>query len=465
MRSHLLKFYYDLRASYWFIPLIMVICAVILSFVTVQIDRDVGVEWLRSINWLYINQPDGARAVLSTIAGSMITVAGVTFSMTMVSVSFASSQFGPRLIGNFMRDQGNQLTLGTFIATFVYCLMVLRSVRTAESGPANASDLLTAFVPHLSLLCGLGLALASVMVLIYFIHHIPETINISNITASIGNELRRGIQKMFPEAIGEVAERKNLSEEEITKIFEDSVAISANHHGFIQTLDEKNLLKIAMNKELVVRLEYRPGDFCTEQEILMHVAPAERIDEEIEDALRNCVAWGNERTSTQNIMFLVDQLLEMIARALSSGVNDPYTAMNCMNWLKCALAELGGRAIPEYQRYDENNQLRVIAHPISFAHFADTIFKDVRQYVAADRNATLHMMKIIADIGPSMTEEYKQILLHHAEELHKSCQNQLRCESAKDEIMRRHELVKYVFKNPHLRESLRDNQGWLGGGA
>ena len=139
--------------------------AVALSFVLVQVDVWLGVGVVQKFGLLYTFGPEGARAILSVIASSMITVASVIFSITMLTLQLASSQFGPRVLRNFMRDRSNQIVLGTFIATFLYCLLVLRTVR----GTDNSS-----FVPHLSVAFGALLAIASVAVLIYFIHHIAD---------------------------------------------------------------------------------------------------------------------------------------------------------------------------------------------------------------------------------------------------------------------------------------------------
>ena len=465
MRTKLIKFYHDLHASYWFIPLLMVLAAISLHFATNYYDRTMGFDWLDSFRLLHVNQPDGARVILSTIAGSMITVAGVTFSMTIVSVSFVSSQFGPRLIGNFMRDKGNQVTLGTFIATFVYCLLTLLSVRNAEEGPADAENLIVTFVPHFSILFSLLLALASVVVLIYFIHHIPETINISNITGKIGNQLRCDIQAMFPDELGSGREvsRANVVDYSFTETFRSGAEIRALGHGFIETLDDVRLMKLAEENDLLIRLQYRPGDFATESDVVMLAVPSERVNDDMREQLSSCMALGQERTSTQNILFLSDQLVEMIARALSPGVNDPYTAINCMNWLKCALVELGRRQVPDHRRYDDNGNLRIVAFPITFTQFADNIFDGARQYVSGDRNAALHMLKIIADVGADLSDEYRSCLLKQAELLSEACQTALDSEDAQSEIAHRVDQIKSVFQNREKRYLLRDDQGWLGG--
>jgi uncharacterized membrane protein len=153
----------------------MAAIAIALSFALVNLDASIGTETVRNIGWLYTFGPEGARAILSAIASSMITVAGLTFSITMLTLQLASSQFGPRLLRNFMRDRGNQVVLGTYLATFIYCLLVLRTVRGTEDAP---------FVPHLAVAGGVLLALASIAVLIYFIHHVANAIRIETFLKS-----------------------------------------------------------------------------------------------------------------------------------------------------------------------------------------------------------------------------------------------------------------------------------------
>lgn len=163
MNARLIKLWQDLQSSYYFIPGLMALAAIVLAEITCNIDSKFDIAIMKKMGWFYSNEADGARSILSTIAGSMITVAGVTFSMTMVAVSSASAQYGPRLIGNFMRDRANQFTLGTFTATFVYCLLILRVTHSGETGAESIAE----FIPNISLLVALVLTLASVAVLIF----------------------------------------------------------------------------------------------------------------------------------------------------------------------------------------------------------------------------------------------------------------------------------------------------------
>lgn len=458
MNASLIKFAQDIRRSYWFLPALMAIAAIALSFATTHADSAYGANWLKSHSWLYFNQVDGARATLSAIASSMITVAGVTFSMTIVAVSFASAHFGPRLIGNFMRDRGNQVTLGTFIATFVYSLLVLRSVRGAGEG--SGSDVLSAFVPQLSVLTAIVLALASVAVLIYFIHHVPETINIGNITARLGRELRDSVKTVFPEEIAADAADKTQDPEAMSG---DFVPVRAHTDGYLQAIDQKALLKIACDHDVVVRIQYRPGDFIVKGAVLAEVYHASKKSSELESEFRSCFASGAERTATQDTLFLVDQLVEILVRALSPGVNDPFTASTCMDWLYTGLSELVRRELPEPAIYDEDRNLRVVAWPISFERFASHVFDQSRQYVATDTNAALRMLAVLGELAlESRTPEQRRVFQEHAASLAEACQEMLPAEPSRRRVAERYGELQRLLTDD-VEEAMRDSQSWLGG--
>jgi uncharacterized membrane protein len=190
MKTKLLKLWDSLRATFWLVPTLMAIMAIGLSFAMVALDEAVGNRVLEKVGWVWAGGPEGARGLLSTVAGSMITVAGVVFSITIVALSLASSQYGPRLLRNFVRDKGNQIVLGSFIATFVYCLLVLRTVRGDDGAH---------FVPAIAITLGMVLTLASLGVLIYFIHHVSISIQAATIIGLVSHELNEVIERLFPE--------------------------------------------------------------------------------------------------------------------------------------------------------------------------------------------------------------------------------------------------------------------------
>jgi len=393
MRAQLIKAIQDLRASYWFIPACLTLGAILLSILTYWIDTKYATRWLQDYTFLTRTRADGARAVLSVIAGSIMGVAGVTFSITMVAVSFASSNFGPRLIGNFMRDRGNQTTLGLFIGTFVYCLLVLRSVRI--DSPEDTSTSYEAFVPHISILVALVLALVCVAMLIFFIHHIPETINVGNIASNLGKRLRRDIVSILKQETSNASVSHNQSSP-TTKSSNatdeiEQLTILATQSGYVQTVSIERLDELTRDCDRTVDVLVPPGEFVCEGEALLSVFSAKQIDDTYRDQFKSAVAIGDQRTIHQNALFVVEQLAEIIARALSPGVNDPFTAIACLNWIKVGLIAFIDHDHEERSRGTEFVRIKVL----TFDALCATIFDQIRQYVSEDRNVSLHTAQML----------------------------------------------------------------------
>ncbi|TVP50835.1 MAG: DUF2254 domain-containing protein, partial [Gemmatimonadales bacterium] len=194
MKARFSTFLDRIRSSYWFLPAVMSLLAVGLSTLMLSLDRRYADRIPSDAWWLYGGEAEGARVVLSAVVTSMISVTSVVFSITIVALTLAAGQFGSRVLRNFMRDRGNQITLGTFIATFVYAMLVLRTVRGVEDAE---------FVPPLAMSMGILLVFVSVSVLIYFIHHVASSIQADSVVHSIAVETEDAIERLFPGAIGE----------------------------------------------------------------------------------------------------------------------------------------------------------------------------------------------------------------------------------------------------------------------
>ena len=475
MHTRLLAIWDDLRSSYWFIPSLLTLGAIALSFATTAIDGFVGPEWITQVRWLYENKPDGARTLLSTIAGSMIGVAGVTFSITIASVVYASGQYGPRLLTNFMRDRGNQITLGTFIATFLYCILVLRTIRAADEGYGGANpagDLVGPFVPHVAILTALVLALASIAVLIFFIHHIPESIHVSNVIAGVGRDLREKVDTLFPERIGEESstDEARRRDDVVTDLpadfYEASETICADASGYVQGIDAETLLDLACEHDLVLRVRRRPGDFVAEGDALVLAWPGRDVDDGLHAHVRGAFAWGHQRTALQDVRFLVDELVEIAARALSPGINDPFTAMTCVDWLGGALKDLADRDFPGAERFGPDGRLRIVAQPTSFEEFVGHVFGQLRPYVAADRNAALHTLKTIAEVaGRTCTDDQRDALRHEADAILQGSQTLLQLDADRASVARRHQIVARLLSGRLSYEETASMTDWIGGTA
>ena len=423
MRHYLLLFLTDMRQSYWFVPAVMTLAAIVLGAAMPWLDAALGDGWMGAVPFIHALDVEGARGILTTIAGSVIGVAGVTFSIAIAAVSFASGTYGPRLIGNFMRDRGNQVTLGTFVSAFVYCVVVLRAVQSPLGEDVAAN------VPQIAVLVAMGLMLASIAVLIFFIHHVPESINIMNIAARIGTDLRASVHALFPERTGEVARTDEARTNEATRERpptlaergfdeEDAYRLTADGTGYLQRYDLAFLDRTAERNDLVVRLLHRPGSFVVAGDAVLLVWPREvggAVDGAIE-ALHGGFVLGTERTDFQDVLFLIDELVEIAARALSPGVNDPFTANTCMDWLGRGLIEFARRA-PEDELAPDGDE-RVVAYPVTFGAVMDAAWNQARQYVARDRNATLHALATLGRIGASCPDEGRRgTVLRHIEAL------------------------------------------------
>ena len=378
-----------IRSSYWFIPSIMAVLAIMLGALMIWVDVRLGSGWITGLSWYQQIRADGAREVLSTIAGSMVTVAGVVFSITIVALSYASSQYGPRVLTNFMSDRGNTVTLGTFIATFLYCLMVLRTIRGGDDD----------FVPQYAVIVAMLLAVCSIGVLIYFIHHVPQSIHINAVVARIGVQLVRDAKARFPAMIGSGGGRH--SRQRAPRDGDTPLTVPAAATGYIQSVDDESLLGLAREADVLIRLRYRPGDFVMDGRGLLVVAPAEHWTDERTSDLQDCFTVGNKRTPEHDLMFLVSELVEIAARALSPGVNDPMTAVTCLDWLGAGGTEFATRQMPEAVRYDEDGAPRLIAEPDSFAFFVDRGFGRLRQYASADVIAALHWLRVVGEVAAS----------------------------------------------------------------
>ena len=457
-----------LSATYWFVPSCMVFLAIALSFLMPWLDTRYEIDPSSSFGWIGQTQTDGARAVLVAIAGSIIGVTGTTFSITIVAVSFASANFGPRLIANFMRDRGNQITLGTFISTFVYCLLVLRRVHNAASDGGSAS--FDAFVPHLSVIVALLLALASVGVLIYFIHHVPEMINIDRLVAQIGHKLKRSVAGLFPdsEALSGGASPDSWAERARER---SRVPVPARQAGYVQGTNLQRLAELADEHDVLLRVPFRPGDFVVEGDTLLEVlgmrAPPggarhhQASDDSLAGKLRDCFEMSYQRSEHQDCLFLAAQLVEVIGRAMSPGINDPFTAITCLHWLKGALIEFVER---DARSGGPNRIASVRVHPIDFEQLVNAVFDQTRQYVCADRDVALHAMTILAEIGARTTRaDHRATLRKRMTELCAASQAALAPAVGSEDVERRYQEALQLLDDPDARTHRLDDTGWFGG--
>jgi uncharacterized membrane protein len=358
-----------LRTNLWLVPMLEVLAAVALYFATHAIDRAAFHGSITLPSWLLFGTADASRQILTALAAAVITVVGVVFSITIVTLTLASTQFGPRILRNFIRDRGTQVTLGTFVATFVYTVLVLISIAPGGGGRQ--------FVPHLSITAAVALVTISMGVLIYFINHIASSIQLPHVIASIAADLSRAIDR---ESAGrDVALEAGPPVGELRRRLEESgVTVPAPASGYLQFIRQGTLVRIAGEEGAVIQLLHRPGHFVVRGRPLARVWPAEAADS-VERELRRAHITGPSRTLAQDLALSVDQLVEIAIRALSPAVNDTFTALTCIDWLGEGLCKATAQWHPADVQRDREGHARVIAAPMTYTRLVERAFEKIRQ--------------------------------------------------------------------------------------
>ena len=408
MNAWLIGLWDRVFGSFWFLPGLLVVLAASLGIALPICDENVRIH-TEGLRWLSTT-PEGARTVLSVIAGAMMTVAGVVFSVTMVTLSIASSQFGSRVLRNRMRDRATQLALGAFLGTSVYCFLVLRTIQETDE---------TTFVPHISVTAGIALAVGSLFVLIYFIHDVVEAVQAPHIVARLAYDLDRSITRLFPEKIGEIGDATEEGDEglELGLPIADSKewTIESRQEGYLQAIDGQTLLNLARRHDTVVQLLVRPGTFVTQGDVIAKVSTDAAHTGEFAKAVDECLIVGDVRTPWQDLNSAILELAQLSVRALSPGINDPFTAMNGIDRLSAALGRLAQRKIPSRYRRDENGQLRVVADRVTFDEALAAAFNQIRQHAQSTPPVGVRLLEGLQSIARKASREAdRQALIQQA---------------------------------------------------
>ena len=400
---HLLE---QLRSSLWFVPTLIVGGAVLLAVGLVEAEDAFGVDRLAQ-NWprLLGAGAAGARGLLESIAGSMITVAGVTFSITIVALTLASTQYSPRILRNFMRDRANQTVLGVFLGIYAYCLVVLRTIRGGDDGGV--------FVPSLAVLVGLGLAFVAIGFLIFFIHHVASAIQANSILDAASAETLRAVDRVFPAELGQAADaaqRRDAADLPAGAW----VAVPARRSGFIQNVDAEALLAFARERHAIVRMERAIGEFVIEAQPLVAVAGA-ALDDAAAQALDEAFTIDRQRTVEQDPSFGIRQIVDIALKALSPGINDTTTAINSIDHLGVILSRLAARRIEAAVRADAD-AVRVVARGPSFASLLGEAVDQIRQNADSNVAVLVRLLEVLGVLAQRTQDaERRRLLREHAD--------------------------------------------------
>lgn len=368
----------DLSETFWLIPAAIVLLGVLAAVGFVHLDRS-GLlpRSLLESRWLYDGGATGARTLLGAVASSTIGVAGTVFSITIAALSLAAGQMGPRLLRNFTRDRGNQITLGIFLGTFSYALMVLRSVRTQSEGE---------FIPHFSLSVGILLAFVCVATLVYFVGHMASRINVDTVIELVSEDVRSAIQRL--------ASEERLPAPPAEPSWRDAEPVLDGRYGYLQQLNGNGLADWAKEHETVIRLLVRPGDYVFPGTPIALAAPAV---EGVDEAIRDATALGSNRVSSADFEFAVRQLVEVAVRAMSSGISDPHTAMSALDRLGAALCELAHLHLPTGVYVREGRPVLVVPST-DYDGLVDVMFHMIRQHSTGSTAVLIGMLDVLTAV-------------------------------------------------------------------
>jgi uncharacterized membrane protein len=338
----------------------------------------------------------------------------------------------------FMRDRLNQVVLGTFVASFVYCLIVLRTIRRAEE---------VLFVPHLSVTFAVFLALASVGVLIVFIHHVSVSIQADEVVARVGEELLHAIDRLYPGEPDAASATRRIAAELPAGFDDEARRVAALGDGYLQRVDREALVEVAQRHDLILRTECSPGRYVVEGQTLVAAWPADRVDVEVDREIQTAFVLGNQRTEAQDVQFPVHQLVEISVRALSPGINDPFTAIACVDRLGSALTRLASREPPSVAFPDERGQLRLVAHSVTFPTVAENAFDQIRPYARSSTAVAMRMLEVIAVVvEAAVSPASREALRRAAAELNADAQETLTNAKDRGQIALRYQAVQRALE-------------------
>jgi len=365
--------------SFWFTPALFAFFAVVLGEGLVALDRIIDPTF--DVPVLGTMGASGGRSLLTTVGGSMITVAGTAFSITISVLATTTSTYGPRLVRNFMADRGNQFVLAVLTSTFVYCVVVLRSVRDGEDG--------SAFVPAIATAVAVLIGLADVGVVVYFIHHIATSVQVTTLQERARLDLSRAVESIYDGGDNEPAPRLPSAQ---------AHAVVAASDGYIADIDTDALVDVARKHATTVYVTAGPGDHVITGETVASVArPID--DDDLRKAVVHAFSLGQARTPHSDLGFGVQQLTEMAVRALSPGTNDPYTPVSALNALAGPLRQIVANPRPRSVYRDDDGEVRLVMHWPTPAELFGQVFRALRRYGGDDAGVVLAAARFATRLG------------------------------------------------------------------
>ena len=377
-----------IRTSFWFVPSIMMASGAGIAAAAIWVDLNLLGSGQHSPWWIFVSSPTDARAVISTLLSSMITMTSLVFSITMVVLSLAANQFGPRLIRNFMASSSTQIVLGTFVMTILYCLIVLSSAGWRGSEGDSAFATVTVAI---------ALMAVSAALLVLFIHTLARSIVSESVIERVGSELDDILELLdrLDQASGDSEPEDVLP----TDFEQRAIRFGLKKAGYVQSIEFDSLVEAGSTFDVMIGLYFRPGDYLAQDGRGIGVCPSEKNTPELREKILKAIAVGVHRTPVQDIEYSIRHLVEIAVRALSPGINDPYTAVAVVHRLSASLSRLMKRALPPGVFRDKTGTVRVVCPRPRYATIIGAAFDQIRQNSADKPLVVIHQIEALSRIG------------------------------------------------------------------
>ncbi len=406
MRERVIQWRYAIQESLWFLPSILTLTGALLALLMVRLDQALGLDQREGRFWAFGGGAEGARGVLQAIAGSLITVTGTVFSITIVTLQLASTQFTPRVLRTFTRDRGVQLVFGVFIGTFTYAILVLREVRSKQED-------FESFVPSISVLVAILLVLVCVGFLIYIIHHVAQMIRVPAVIARVVQDGERLINERFPSKIGEPINAHELTD---LRSEESHTVVRTTRAGYLQSIAVDALFDCATERAMTIRLEFPIGSFVFEGETIATIWPMADSPHATLETIRDSHVLGVERTLVADIALPIRQLADIAIKALSPGINDPTTAVACIDRLGHLLLRVARQDDPPPAYRRDGSSVQLIVPSTTLPYLLDVAFGQIRHFGAGDAYVMAHLVDVLERMGELAPPARQFVILRLAEQ-------------------------------------------------
>lgn len=381
----------SIRANFWFVPSMMIAFTMIMAVITIWVDISMLWDLKPYVPIIYSTDVGAIRSLLGTIAASMITVTSIAFSITIVALTLASSQFGPRLMRNFMKDRTTQMVLGVFISNFLYCIFIFCALSLVP--PYN-------FTPGVTVIWSILMTSVSIGFLIHFIHHVSVSIQADSVVEDVYCELKDSIARLFPkpsshDVLTDESEIDNVGKDD----YSVAIELRSEESGYVQLIDLPALIDELTVSDIQLTLNFTPGDYVVRGGVFGLLYAKHSVAESVLESIKKHFILGAVRTPVQDPVFAVGQLVEIALRALSPGINDPFTAITCIDKLSSTLCSLAAREFPKANFNDDSNTPRLHCKSLTFSDVANAAFNQIRRHAKNNTTVIVRQLESLRELA------------------------------------------------------------------